>query len=128
MRKKRTAIQRDAENWAKAILEQPEGEAAQRGLMGPDSEAERMRRVPGIVFVDGAVGHRARVAATGIEVFEVIEDYLLYGRADLPLVYDWLTPEQLDAAVAYYEAYPEEIDRLLALGDVFKRKFDRHAG
>ncbi len=125
---KRPEIQRDAEKWAEAILKRPESEAAQRGLMGPDSEAERMRRVPGIIFADGAVGRRARIDGTGIEVFEVIEDYLPYGHADLPLVYDWLTPERLDAAVAYSEAYPEEIDRLLALGDVFKRKFDRHAG
>ncbi|MBA2345920.1 MAG: hypothetical protein H0V83_12655, partial [Rubrobacter sp.] len=35
-------------------------------------EALRMRRVPGIVFVDGLDSRRAAVAGTGLEVWEIV--------------------------------------------------------
>jgi len=78
-------------------------------------EADRMRRIPGIVFADGAAGRRARIAGTGIEVFEVIQQYLNVDRdwGQTQETYHWLTPEQLSAAIAYYTAYPEEIDEWL---------------
>ncbi|MGI8552778.1 MAG: hypothetical protein ACR2PL_18615 [Dehalococcoidia bacterium] len=38
-------------------------------------EAAKLRRVPGIVYADGPAGRRARVAGSGIEVFEVIRTY-----------------------------------------------------
>jgi uncharacterized protein (DUF433 family) len=78
-------------------------------------EADRMRRIPGIVFADGAAGRRARIAGTGIEVFEVIQQYLNVDRdwGQTQEAYHWLTPEQLSAAIAYYTAYPEEIDEWL---------------
>src|SRR5882724_11951392 len=75
------------------------------------TEAIKMRRVPGIVFADGATGRRARIGGTGIEVFEVIQVYV-YGecdREDLRKQFDWLDKFQLDMAVAYYEAFPEDI-------------------
>ena len=74
-----------------------------------------MRRIPGIVFADGAAGRRARIAGTGIEVFEVIQQYLNVDRdwGQTQETYHWLTPEQLSAAIAYYTAYPEEIDEWL---------------
>ncbi len=75
-------------------------------------EAERMRRVPGIIFVDGATGRRARVGGTGIEVFEVA--WVYRARASWDGTREWfeqiLTDEQLAAARAYYEAFPDEID------------------
>ncbi len=75
------------------------------------TEAIKMRRVPGIVFADGATGRRARVGGTGIEVFEVIDRYerVVRDRVRLQELFDWLKPHQLNAAVTYYEAYPEEI-------------------
>jgi uncharacterized protein (DUF433 family) len=75
------------------------------------SEAIKMRRVPGILFADGATGRRARVGGTGIEVFEIIDVYELFGRDRdrLGKEFDWLTSHQLDAAVSYYEAFPEDI-------------------
>lgn len=75
------------------------------------SEAIKMRRVPGIVFANGPTGRCARVGGTGIEVFEVIQAYELFGRdrervqQDLPQ----LDRYQLDAAIAYYDAYPEDV-------------------
>ena len=75
------------------------------------TEAIKMRRVPGILFADGATGRRARVGGTGIEVFEVIDRYEGVGRdrARLAKLFDWLKPHQLNDAIAYYEAYPDDI-------------------
>lgn len=78
-------------------------------------EGVRMRQVPGIVFADGATGRRARIAGTGIEVFEVVDVYRATGRDRVALrrSFDWLSDWQVDAALAYYEAHPSEIDTLL---------------
>src|SRR5215207_2669197 len=74
------------------------------------TEAIKMRRVPGIVFADGATGRRARIGGTGIEVFEVIDRYELVGgdRVRLHELFDWLDSHQLNMAIDYYEAYPDE--------------------
>jgi uncharacterized protein (DUF433 family) len=75
------------------------------------TEAIKMRRVPGILFADGATGRRARIGGTGIEVFEVIDVYELFGRDREKVLQDLpqLEPHQVDAAIAYYEAYPDDI-------------------
>lgn len=82
----------------------------------PLSEAEKLARVPGIVFADGPCGRRARIAGTGLDVFEVIGEYLQMNRsrARLARAFHWLTPGQRDAALAYYAAVPDEIDERLA--------------
>ena len=79
------------------------------------SEAVKMRRIPGITFADGPAGRRARVAGTGIEVFEVVQSYRSVEQAwdRLRQVYHWLSEHQLRAALAYAEAYPEEIEERL---------------
>ena len=76
-------------------------------------EAIKMRRCPGVVFVEGTVGRRARVAGAGIEVWEIIAAYQSVKKDSrrLQKAYHWLSPEQLRAALAYYSAYPQEIDR-----------------
>jgi uncharacterized protein (DUF433 family) len=78
-------------------------------------EAIKMRRCPGILLAEGTGGRRARVAGTGIEVWEVIatcksvkEDFKRLQKA-----YHWLSGEQLKAALGYYTIYPQEIDRLI---------------
>lgn len=75
------------------------------------SEAEKMRRVPGIFFADGPAGRRARVAGTGLDVFEIIKNYRAFREdfEELRLRFDWLSEEQVRAAVRYYETYPDEI-------------------
>lgn len=82
-------------------------------------ETKKMRRVPGIVFADGVAGRRARIAGTGIEVFEVIGSYKSVGDdwEALREAYHWLTEDQLRAALVYYEAYPDEIEERLARED-----------
>jgi uncharacterized protein (DUF433 family) len=78
-------------------------------------EAIKMRRCPGILFAEGTSGRRARVAGTGIEVWEVIATYKSVKKdlRRLQKSYDWLSREQLRAALGYYTAYPQEIDKLV---------------
>jgi uncharacterized protein (DUF433 family) len=81
------------------------------------SEAVRMRRAPGIVFVDSRTGRRPLIAGTGLEVWEVIASWKAAGQDEgrLREVYDWLSEPQLRAALNYYALYPEEIEERLAL-------------
>ncbi len=80
------------------------------------SEAEKMARVPGIVYVDGAAGRRARIAGTGLEVFELIEAWLSVERDTdwLFEAFPWLTREQVKAAIDFYALFPDEINARLA--------------
>jgi len=75
-------------------------------------EAVRMRRVPGIVFMDGPAGRRASIAGTGLDVWEVISTFESVERdlGRLKASYEWLSDRQLSAALAYYDLYPREID------------------
>ena len=78
-------------------------------------EAIKMRRCPGIIFAEGTSGRRARIAGTGIEVWEVIAAYKSVKKdfKRLKKAYHWLSGEQLKAALGYYAIYPKEIDRLI---------------
>jgi uncharacterized protein (DUF433 family) len=78
-------------------------------------EAIKMRRCPGIIFAEGTSGRRARIAGTGIEVWEVIAVYKSVKEdfKRLKKAYHWLSGEQLKAALGYYAIYPKEIDRLI---------------
>ena len=79
-------------------------------------EALRMRLCPGIYFADEPAGRDAKVAGTGLAVWEVIRDYLAEKRdvkrlrRSLPRLSD----AQVTAALRYYEAWPEKIDELIA--------------
>lgn len=79
-------------------------------------EAVKINRCPGIVFTEGVKGRRARVAGTGLEVWEIIATYKSVGKklSRLRRAYHWLTDQQLQAAIGYYKAYPEEINRFIA--------------
>jgi uncharacterized protein (DUF433 family) len=78
-------------------------------------EAIRMHRCPGIVFAEGVTGRRARIAGTGLEVWEVIATYKSVDEEfeRFRSAYDWLNELQLRAALGYYRAYPREIDALI---------------
>jgi uncharacterized protein (DUF433 family) len=77
------------------------------------TEAIKMRRCPGIVFTDGVTGRKARVAGTGLEVWEIITTYIGVKQnfKRLQKAYHWLTEQQLRAALGYYAVYREEIDQ-----------------
>ncbi len=78
-------------------------------------EAIRAHRCPGIVFTEGTSGKRARIAGSGIEVWEVIATFKgVDNKIDrLTKAYDWLTVQQLKSAIGYYELYKDEIDSLI---------------
>lgn len=75
-------------------------------------EAVRMRRVPGVVFMDGPTGRRAVIAGTGLDVWEVVARFREVGGdyEQLKSSYEWLSEPQLRAAFEYYGLYPGEID------------------
>jgi uncharacterized protein (DUF433 family) len=75
-------------------------------------EAIRMRRAPGIAFMDGPAGRRAVIAGTGLDVWEIIATWRdVQGNFEaLHKNFSWLDESQLRAALAYYEMYPTEID------------------
>ena len=79
------------------------------------TEAIKMRRCPAIIFGEGVSGRRAKVAGTGIEVWEIIAGYKSVGKniKRLKKAYHWLSQEQVKAALSYYSVYPKEIDRLI---------------
>jgi uncharacterized protein (DUF433 family) len=87
------------------------------------AEAIKMRRCPGIVFADGVSGRRARIAGTGLEVWEVITTYRSVNQdfSRLQKAYHWLTEQQLRAAIGYYTAYREEIDEVIKRNESWSR-------
>lgn len=90
-------------------------------------EAERLRRVRGIYFGEEHDGRRAKIAGTGIDVWEIINDWNWYGRDFEELCYnkDWLTRAQLQAAIDYYALYPEEIDQFIRENDEALDEFEK---
>ena len=83
------------------------------------SEAEKMRRVPGISFVDGPHGRRAHIDGTNLDVLDVIRMYRRCGedRTRFYEAFESFSEETLSAAFHYYRAFPEEIDALLDAED-----------
>jgi uncharacterized protein (DUF433 family) len=87
-------------------------------------EAVKMRRCPGILFADGPAGRRARIAGSGIEVWELIASYKSMDKdwEALRYAYDWLAEAQLRAALGYYATYPEDIERHIARNESWTRE------
>ena len=87
-------------------------------------ESVRMHRCPAIVFTEGAAGRRARIAGTGIEVWELIAVYRSVAEDSKRLhqVYHWLTEQQIGAALCYFKAFPEEINRLIKQNEELTRE------
>src|SRR5437667_344877 len=83
------------------------------------TEEEKMRRVPGITYMDGAAGRRAHVDGTGLDVWEIIRDYPAAGKDIARMLegLDWVTPEQARTALRFYELFPDEIDERLKQED-----------
>jgi len=87
-------------------------------------ESVRTQRCPGIVFTEGATGRRARIAGTGIEVWELIAMYRSVDEDPnrLRQAYHWLTEQQIGSALCYFRAYPEEINRLIEQNEELTRE------
>ncbi|MBI4572182.1 MAG: DUF433 domain-containing protein [candidate division NC10 bacterium] len=75
-------------------------------------EALRLRTCPGIYFADEPNGREAKLAGTGLGVWEVIRDYLELGQnqAALRKLFPHLSTAQVHVCLLYYAKYPEEID------------------
>lgn len=79
-------------------------------------EAVRMRECPGIYFADEPAGREAKVAGTGLGVWEVVRDVLAMGQDERRVrkALPHLSTGQLRAALLYYERYRAEIDAEIA--------------
>ena len=83
------------------------------------SEAVKLRRCPGIIFADGPAGRRARIAGTGIEVWELIATFkgLKEDYEKLKEAYHWLSEQQIRAALSYYALYSKEIEKRISANE-----------
>lgn len=79
-------------------------------------EALRMRACPGIYFAAEPAGREAKIAGTGLGVWEVVRDYLAAARSERQVrrAFPQLSPAQLRACLLYYAKYPTEIDAEIA--------------
>lgn len=79
-------------------------------------EALRMRECPGIYFADEPAGRVAKVAGTGLGVWEVVGLYADSGKNEQALrkAFPQLSPAQIKAALLYYARFPAEIDEAIA--------------
>jgi uncharacterized protein (DUF433 family) len=75
-------------------------------------EAVKMRRCPGVTFADGPTGRRAKIAGTGIDIWEFIATFQGLGENydNLKKTYHWLSDQQIRSALSYYALYPDEIE------------------
>jgi len=78
-------------------------------------EALRLVEHPGIVFRDGPAGRRPGLAASGLDVWEVVETVAdnAGSVADAAECLE-IAPRLVDIAMRYYAAYPDEIDAWIA--------------
>lgn len=78
-------------------------------------EALRMRKCPGIYFANEPAGREAKIAGTGLAVWEIIAVYKAVSKDERALRarFSWLTDAQIKAALLYYRHYPDEINTLI---------------
>jgi uncharacterized protein (DUF433 family) len=82
-------------------------------------EALKMRRIPGIYFADSPSGRVAKVAGTGLAIWEIVMSYQVVDEDwdRLRNEYEWLSETQLRTALAYAKAFPEEIERRIQIDE-----------
>lgn len=86
-----------------------------------------MDEVPGIHFVDGAMGRRPALIGSGLDVWEVVKVFKDSGSAKEAAAYLEVEPRMVDVAIRYYAACREEIDdwiaRVLELSELEEAKW-----
>jgi len=74
------------------------------------AEGIRMRDCPGIYFATEPSGRTAKIAGSGLAVWEVLRDFVEdEDAAGLREAFHWLSPAQLTAAIMYFRRHPDEI-------------------
>jgi uncharacterized protein (DUF433 family) len=103
----RSSIRHSLELWAERA-HRSVSEIAQELI----EEGIRMRECPGIYFLSEPAGRTAKIAGTGLAVWELLRDFVHDDDAErLRHAFPQLSRPQLTAAVMYYARYPEEIRR-----------------
>jgi len=103
----RSSIRHSLELWAERA-HRSVSEIAQELI----EEGIRMRECPGIYFLSEPAGRTAKIAGTGLAVWELLRDFVHDDDAErLRQAFPQLSRPQLTAAVMYYARYPEEIRR-----------------
>jgi uncharacterized protein (DUF433 family) len=87
-------------------------------------EAVKIRRCPGVTFADGPTGRRAKIAGTGIDIWEFIATFKGLGENydKLKKTYHWLSDQQIRSALSYYALYPDEIDERITRNEMITPK------
>src|SRR6266478_3683334 len=71
-----------------------------------------MRECPGIYFATEPTGRTAKIAGTGLAVWEVLRDFVHDQNVErLRQAYAQLSDAQVTAALMYYTRYPEKVTR-----------------
>jgi uncharacterized protein (DUF433 family) len=93
-------------------------------------EAVKMRHCPGILFAAGPTGRRARIAGSGIDVWELMATFRQVDENydKLKKTYHWLSDLQIRSALSFYRLYPDEIDERIARSETKTpdRVFERY--
>lgn len=75
-------------------------------------EGLRMRECPGIYFATEPSGRTAKIAGTGLGVWEVVRDYVHDENLErVRRAFPQLSSVQINAALIYYKRYPDEVRR-----------------
>jgi hypothetical protein len=73
-----------------------------------------MDEVPGVHFVDGALGRRPALMGSGLDVWEVVKVFKDSGSIERAAAYLEVEPRLVEIAVRYYASNREEIDAWIA--------------
>ena len=75
-------------------------------------EGLRLRDCPGIYFATEASGRTAKIAGTGLGVWEVLRDFVQDEDIDrVRRAFTQLSAAQVTAALIYFKRYPDDIRR-----------------
>ena len=76
------------------------------------------------MFTEGVSGRRAKIAGTGVDVWEIVATHQSVDQnfKRLETAYHWLTQQQLKSAIGYYFIYRKEIDELIARNNSWTNK------
>lgn len=73
-----------------------------------------MDEVPGVYFVDGALGRRPALIGSGLDVWEVVKVFKDSGSIQDAAAYLEVEPRLVEIAIRYYGSSREEIDDWIA--------------